>query len=147
MSSQSIKHPHGETLQAVRRLYAAMNRFDQQASSVIGVHPSDLRCINALERGGRSPSELATELGLTSGSMTALLDRLERAGFVLRERSKNDRRQYTIRLQPAFYARAEGVYAALGAAISRRLRRLGAEERMRLRDGLLLLAEAFDERR
>jgi DNA-binding MarR family transcriptional regulator len=49
-------------------------------------------------RGGQamSPGRLGEELGLTSASVTALLDRLEQAGHVHRVRDQHDRRRVTL---------------------------------------------------
>lgn len=63
-----------------------------------GLHPTDVRALIALldaARAGRpaTPGLLATELGLNSASVTALVDRLERLGHVRRERDPADRRR------------------------------------------------------
>lgn len=50
--------------------------------------------------GPRTPSDIASFTGLTSGSVTSLIDRLERAGHLSRERSTKDRRVVLVSLTP-----------------------------------------------
>lgn len=64
------------------------------------LHPTDFGCIGLLTRAGRplSPKEIITYLGLSSGSGTALLDRLETAGYIKRLPNPDDRRGVLIAL-------------------------------------------------
>lgn len=64
------------------------------------LHPTDMRCLAYLERVGEpvSPKDIIGELGLTSGSGTALLDRLEGAGYIARIPNAQDRRSILISL-------------------------------------------------
>jgi DNA-binding MarR family transcriptional regulator len=64
------------------------------------MHPTDLRCISLLQlsKAPISPKEIITTLGLTSGSGTALFDRLERLGFTRRIPNTDDRRSVLIEL-------------------------------------------------
>jgi DNA-binding MarR family transcriptional regulator len=50
------------------------------------------------QHGGLTPGQLGQALSLTSGSVTALLDRLERLGWTTRERHPDDRRKVVVRL-------------------------------------------------
>ena len=63
-----------------------------------GLHPTDvealLHVMHAEERGGPlTPGALGAVLGLTSGAVTSVLDRLERAGHLVRVRDAGDRRR------------------------------------------------------
>lgn len=111
-----------------RRLYEAMYRFDGAAASALGIHLSDLRCVNALENGPLKAGEIGERLGLTSGSVTALINRLEKAGFVAKNRSKEDGRQVQVHLQPNFYQQADTIYARLGKSVSHQFQELVSEE-------------------
>ncbi len=79
-------------IEAGRRVKVAVDDLDKVASEKLGVHCGDLRCLRLLEKGPATPREVGCATGLTSGSVTALLDRLESAGFVERRRSESDRR-------------------------------------------------------
>jgi len=66
--------------------------------------PIDSRFIRFLdvlqEREPLTAGELAVEAGLTTGAVTTVLDRLERAGYALRVRDTHDRRRILVELTP-----------------------------------------------
>lgn len=68
----------------------------------LGLNPSDHKCADLLlsESGVSTPGRLAELTGLSSGAITGVLDRLERAGFVVREADPHDRRRTWVRLTP-----------------------------------------------
>lgn len=70
----------------------------ERAARHNGLHPTDFRCIGYLHTQGQpvSPKDIIAYLSLTSGSGTALLDRLEMAGFASRVRNPKDRRSVLI---------------------------------------------------
>ena len=60
-----------------------------------------MRCLEILTQTDSAlPSQLAAKLGLTTGSVTAMLDRLERLGYVTRSADPADRREVVVRLTP-----------------------------------------------
>ncbi len=62
-----------------------------------GVSSSDMDCIDFVNVEGRMTAGRLAELtGLTTGAITGVVDRLEKAGFVRRERDENDRRKVFI---------------------------------------------------
>jgi DNA-binding MarR family transcriptional regulator len=66
-------------------LQDAIAADDQALADHLGVHRTDLRCLDLLFRyGPRTAGTLARELHLTPGSVTALLDRLARVGYLER---------------------------------------------------------------
>lgn len=91
------------------------------------LHPTDFSCIYLLYRASEplSPTQVISYLRLTSGSGTALLDRLERAGYIRRLRNPDDRRSVLIELdvekaaEPiARYREIEQVYSKLTGELS-----------------------------
>lgn len=108
-----------ELLKQTRRLYEATYRFDAHAAAALGLHITDLRCINALEHGPLSAGEIGRRLALTSGSVTALVGRLAKAGYVQQTRDLQDKRRSLIDLTPSFRAESERVFGRLGSAITR----------------------------
>lgn len=63
-----------------------------------GLHVTDAECIDfLLEAKSATAGELAKATGLTSGAMTAAIDRLEEVGFVVRERDIQDRRRVFVK--------------------------------------------------
>lgn len=103
---------------AVRELGAALEAFDEAAARALGVGRSDLRALNLLEHGPVAAGELAGSLSLSSGAVTALVDRLEDAGYVARVADPGDRRRVMVQLRPQTYAAFARVYAPCGRAVS-----------------------------
>ncbi|HEY6479955.1 MAG TPA: MarR family transcriptional regulator [Streptosporangiaceae bacterium] len=65
----------------------------------IGINATDLNCLNILSfRGQLTAGELARATGLTTASITGVIDRLEDAGYVRRERDARDRRRVVVHL-------------------------------------------------
>lgn len=113
-----------EILDDVRKLYEAMQKFDILAARALEVNLTDLRGINILGSGPLTPTEISRRLGLTSGAVTTLIDRLQKADAAERERTE-DRRSVLVVLKPAFRERAEKVYARLGGSIEAEVEKSG----------------------
>lgn len=113
---------------ACRRLHAAVDRLDQAAADSLNITRNDLRCLNLLEQGPLAPARIATALGLTSGSVTALLDRLEARGFVARSRDPDDRRALRVSLQAVVFETVGRLYLGFAEELRAAVRRHGATE-------------------
>ena len=84
---------------AMRRTGSLMQLVGQAAADRIGINNTDLNCLNILSFSGHmTAGELAKATGLTTASITGVIDRLEEAGFVRRERDPHDRRRVVVRL-------------------------------------------------
>jgi DNA-binding MarR family transcriptional regulator len=95
------RHVETEFLTALRGAGAAMQLLGAAAAERIGINVTDLNCLNILALNGQlTAGELARKTGLTTASITGVLDRLEDAGFVRRERDTIDRRRVVVRLDP-----------------------------------------------
>ena len=82
---------------AMRRTGALMQLMGQAAADQIGINATDLNCLNILSFSGHmTAGELARATGLTTASITGVIDRLEVAGFVSRERDRHDRRRVVV---------------------------------------------------
>jgi DNA-binding transcriptional ArsR family regulator len=89
----------GEFLLAMRRNGSIMQLLGQVAADRIGINATDLNCLNIVALTGPvTAGELARETGLTTASITGVLDRLEEGGFVRRERDPKDRRRVIVTL-------------------------------------------------
>src|SRR6266700_3416431 len=89
----------GEFLLAMRRNGSIMQRRGQVSAERIGINVTDLNCLNIVALAGpMTAGELARATGLTTASITGVLDRLEEGGFVRRERDPKDRRRVIVNL-------------------------------------------------
>lgn len=101
----------------------ATNLFDERLSEFLGINNTDGRCLDIIERLGRvSAGQLANHAGLTTGAVTAVVDRLESAGYVTRIRDPLDRRKIWVEPTPHLSALVEtifGVYDLVGPLMVR----------------------------
>ncbi len=81
----------------VRRHSTAVVLFHHAVGERLGLGPTDHKCFDLLrERGAMTGSALAAITGLTSGAVTGVVARLERAGYLRREPDPHDRRKQTL---------------------------------------------------
>lgn len=98
-----------DQLQAARRLGDALRAMVVESRHVrddyareVGLSPTELSALIMIGRAGRiTPKPIGQELALTSGSVTAMIDRLEHGGLVRRELDPADRRSVLIGLTDA----------------------------------------------
>ncbi len=128
---------------AVRALYDAIELHDATMAAHLDLDRTALRAVNLMEHGPVSPGELGSRLGLASGSVTALLDRLERANHIKRQLSAKDRRRRDAVLTKEAHAAAGAVYARLGAAIEVAFSGLSEEQKAEAVRALDTLRGAF----
>jgi DNA-binding MarR family transcriptional regulator len=84
---------------SLRRTGSLMQLMGQAAAERIGINATDLNTLNLLSfRGQMTAGQLAKATGLSTASITGVIDRLEEAGFVRRERDAADRRRVVVRL-------------------------------------------------
>nr|WP_310524842.1 MarR family transcriptional regulator [Polymorphobacter sp.] len=110
-----------EHLQAImtagRAIHGAVIALDAIVADRLGVHRNDLRCLHLLKSGPATAGEVAARTGLTSGSVTALLDRLEAGGHIERQRSTSDRRSVEIAMTECRLRELEALSTEIEAVI------------------------------
>lgn len=103
---------------AMRRSSGQGVIFGQTVAGQIGMSSSDLECMDFLNIEGRvTAGRLAEMTGLTTGAITGVIDRLEKAGFVKRERDATDRRKVFIVIVPENVARIGQLYEPMKQAM------------------------------
>jgi DNA-binding MarR family transcriptional regulator len=86
-------------LAGMRQNGSLMQLMTQAAADRIGINATDLQSLNILSFAGQmTAGELSRATGLTTASITGVIDRLEEAGFVTRERDAHDRRRVVVKL-------------------------------------------------
>jgi DNA-binding MarR family transcriptional regulator len=103
---------------AVRRASAQGVIFGQTVADRAGISNSDMDCLDFLLLEGRvTAGRLAEITGLTTGAITGVVDRLEKAGFVRRERDADDRRKVFIAPVPENIAKFGKLYEHMQRAM------------------------------
>jgi DNA-binding MarR family transcriptional regulator len=106
--------------------------FDNLAAERLGLNRTDLHAINIIENdGGLTAGELAAEAGLTTGAVTGVIDRLERAGYARRVSDPADRRRVKVEVTSRFYADADKIWGPVASDWVARLGRRFTSEEMR----------------
>jgi DNA-binding MarR family transcriptional regulator len=105
---------------AVRKSSAIGVIFGQTVANAVGVASSDLECLDFLNIEGRvTAGRLAELTGLTTGAITGLVDRMEKAGLVRRERDEEDRRKVYIAIIPEALGKVARFYEPLQKAVTK----------------------------
>ena len=103
---------------AMRRSSGQGVIFAQAVAAWAGISSSDLECMDFLNMEERvTAGRLAELTGLTTGAITGVVDRLEKAGYVRRERDESDRRKVFITTVPANLAKIAARYEKLRRAV------------------------------
>jgi DNA-binding MarR family transcriptional regulator len=94
----------------------------QAVADRLGLNVIDLRCLR-LARDAAEPTagHLAKITGLTTGTITGLLDRLERARFIRRERDPEDRRKVVVKVLPSAVEKIEKIMGPLSQDMNQAL--------------------------
>ncbi|MFF8898623.1 MarR family winged helix-turn-helix transcriptional regulator [Streptomyces lydicus] len=135
--------------EALRAYGASFTELGRRFAAQIGVHSTDafaLLEIASAEASGvpLSPVLLGHRIPLSSGAMTALLNRLERAGHVIRTREHTDRRLVTLRSTPQAKERAEAFFGPVNARQDAVLSRYPSELLQQLETVLTQLRSTMD---
>jgi DNA-binding MarR family transcriptional regulator len=115
---------------AFRAVIAQVVLHNYEVSEEVGLSARDMQAIHLLQlRGEMSPGQLGDALGLASASTTALIDRLENAGYARRARDPTDRRKLVVSLDEERLARdLMPRYAAQAEQLNRVISRFDAGE-------------------
>jgi DNA-binding MarR family transcriptional regulator len=109
-----------------RSLSTAVIAFHEAVARKSGMGVSDHKCLGALLlTGPTTAGQLARETGFTTGAITGIVDRLERAGHVRREPNPEDRRSVIIR--PLHAAQKPGQVHPPFQSLTEAMARLRAE--------------------
>lgn len=110
----------GELEEAMRRSSAQGVLYGQAVANVAGIANSDLECMDILYLEGHvTAGRLAEVTGLTTGAITGVVDRLEKAGLVRRERDEHDRRKVFISVVPETGAKIGELYVPMQQAMEK----------------------------
>jgi len=111
-----------DVVASLRALSAELDHLDEVAARHYGLNRTDMRALEIVSREGPvAPTELASRLGFTTGGITTVVDRLERAGYVTRRPQGSDRRRLVVDVTEATRKKDAQVFSGLGRATRRAL--------------------------
>jgi DNA-binding MarR family transcriptional regulator len=103
--------------------------FDEIASQILGLNRTDMRVIDIVTRKGRATAgEVAKEAALTTGGVTAVVDRLEKVGYLKRVRDPDDRRRVWLEGTPELFEKSWEIWGPLSDLWQSRARDLSREQ-------------------
>ena len=107
-----------EVRTSLRDASVQLSLLNHQVRGQLELKGTDLECLDLITRDGPlSPSALARRAGLHPATMTGILDRLERGGWIARERDPVDRRAVLIRAERARGAEVLRLYAGMNSSM------------------------------
>lgn len=114
----------------LRRMNGEINRLAHAFAARQGLHATDVQALAAIldSETPLTPGLLREHLGLTSGAVTACLDRLENAGHIRRSRESADRRVVHVRYEPSARSAARDHFLPLARATENTRSRFDADE-------------------
>ena len=90
-----------EIMQSLRRIFKAIQDYSQEVSKKFGITGPQLWALKTIYANGNiSLGELSKKMYLHPSTITGVVDRLEKKGYVLRDRGQRDRRVVKLRLTP-----------------------------------------------
>jgi len=141
---------HRVTVDLLRELAASLDALTNAASPHAGLNRTDMRALDIINmQQGLTAGQLAARLKLTTGAITGVLDRLERAGHARRTHDQEDRRRVVV--QPTAEAKRFGsvVFRQLGDELDQLLAGYAEHDRELidefLRSVSVLVARRADE--
>jgi DNA-binding MarR family transcriptional regulator len=135
---------------AALRLMAAMRRasaigvlLSQAVAQKAGLNPVDLECLDLiLADGPASAGQIGKRTGLTSGAVTGLIDRLERAKFVRRISDAHDRRKVLVEVREDSMESLDAMFRPVNQAMTALISEYGDEDLDRFADFLEKASDA-----
>jgi DNA-binding MarR family transcriptional regulator len=118
--NQNSGNPLSDLVRAVRLLTRSSVQFQKAIAVKMGLNVTDAECIYfLLEMGPSTAGDLAKVTSLTTGAITNVIDRLEKAGFVKREKDPKDRRKVVVVFLPETHKKVVKDYESINTDVFR----------------------------
>ncbi|GLV55236.1 transcriptional regulator [Dictyobacter sp. S3.2.2.5] len=120
--------------QAGRKYSESSILFHQAIADSLRLNTTDLKCLDLVrESDGLTPGQLAKLMGLTTGAVTGIVDRLEAAGYAQRRRDSIDRRKISIHARPEqIAARLNPIFTSFQQAMASEFQAAYSDQEMAL---------------
>lgn len=117
-TSRRRRRSNAEIKKSLREVRLQLSLLNYRVGARLDIKDVDLDCLDLLARHGPlSPSALARRGGLHPATMTGILDRLERGGWVARDRDPSDRRAVIVRALRERNAELMRLYSGMNASM------------------------------
>ncbi|WP_319421988.1 MarR family winged helix-turn-helix transcriptional regulator [Pleurocapsa sp. FMAR1] len=132
------------TMRELARAYQAFTDYSAKHLRTLGLTTCQFDVIATLgNTDGMNMTDIASKTLVTKGTLTGIIDRLEKKGFVTREVPPDNRRSFIIVLTPEGKATFDTVFPAHIAHLKERFDHLSTEELEQTRQGLEALRRLF----
>ena len=130
-----------------RYIQPVFDDMDNVVGEYLGLNRTDLRVVDFASRGAPvTAGELARESGLSTGAVTAVIDRLEKAGWVRRLPDPSDRRRVLVEVTPEMQEKSWEIYRPLKERGDAMLKDVPLAELKRMRDFMRASRAITEER-
>jgi DNA-binding MarR family transcriptional regulator len=129
-----------------REFSTAIVMFHEAVGRLMGLSAVERKCIDVLRRlGPVTAGTIGEHTGLTTGAVTGLMDRLEKAGYVRRERDPSDRRKVVVHLLPSEHLDAQlaAAFGPFGEDMTKIAARYTPAEHRAIADWIAVTTEAL----
>jgi DNA-binding MarR family transcriptional regulator len=114
---------------SMTELAGTLGRLNDLIAQQLGIAQTDLLCLHVLNRAGASTAgALSAQLGRTTGAVTHMIDRLEKAGYVRRKPDPQDRRRVVVEALAPGLERIASCYDGLDASTRRLMATFSGEQ-------------------
>ncbi len=97
MPNENQAPPSHDLLLAIRQHQNATDMMDMAVADLLGINRTDGICLDIIDQNERmTAGQLAEAVELSTGTITAVIDRLEKAGYVRRVPDPSDRRKVLV---------------------------------------------------
>ncbi len=129
-------------VRALRRVNFQGSIFGQSVAIRLGLSESDIDALELLiDTGAATAGKLSDLMGLTTGAVTRVIDRLEQAGYVRRTTDPADRRRVVVEVVPERVATVQSLLASLERASEEEVGRYSTEQLALINDFLSRMAD------
>ncbi|HEY0117232.1 MAG TPA: MarR family transcriptional regulator [Cellulomonas sp.] len=136
----------GEVQEALIRLVRATESMRARQAAKAGIGVTEMRALaRIVERGHETPKELAASLELSTGATTALIDRMESLGVIVRQPNHQDRRSLTLLPTAHGETLMETIREAFVEPMDAALGTTGDAALQRIASTLAAVADHFDQ--
>ncbi|MHC6592034.1 MarR family winged helix-turn-helix transcriptional regulator [Arthrobacter sp. C152] len=125
--------PQHPLLRLLQEFTMEANRYVDAAGGRKDMHRTDMNALAVIMRHTAAgstvtPGVLRRELNLSSPATTALIDRLDSSGHIVRERTGTDRRQVQLKMTPKAFQEGGAVFAPLARHMGSAMAAFSEEE-------------------